>query len=768
MPHARIAVIAASVLLGSLVIVGGLIIAAVQVAMAVDWQVPEPVEAGQPTEVYDRDGERLATFAAEVERQPVEFDGIAPSLRDAVVAKEDHRFWQHRGVDTLSVLRAVWQNVRTGSIVEGGSTLTQQYVKNAYLGADRTFTRKAKEAMIALQLEKERSKEEILTSYLNRVYFGDGAYGAEAAARNYFGKSADELELHESATLASVLSAPTEYSPRNDPSGALARRDQVLDKMAQHGFAEPGAVARAQQAQLGLVPPSDDVRAAPHFVAAVRQQLLDAYGPERVYYGGLRVTTTLDLDQQRTLVEQIQQHLPSDTAIDAGAVAMDHRTGDILAIYPGRLGFQESEVNLAMDFGRPTGSAFKPIVLATALQGGRELSSTVPAPSEVTIEDWTVTGSRCAAPCTLLEATVNSSNTGFANLASQVGLDRFTDMGHLLGVRAEFSDHNLSQALGTASLTPLDLTSAFATFANEGVACPARTVLTVQTPEGQELDPPSPRQPTEEQLEAWGEHFPRAGRVMHSTSGPGNCHQAVTRSVAHDVTTALQGVVARGTGTNAQIPRPQAGKTGTTDDARELWFAGYTPKLSLGIFVGARESNRPLRNLPGCGGSCVGGDIPARMWASAAGELLADVEPGEFAASAEAGPLTPAPAAPTSTPAPGGAFGSEESEGDDALAPTTPTPPPEGGASGDDGQADYGVDVPEPGQTPADPGEPDGAGEPEPGDPGDPGSDGDDSDYGVDVPEPDQDQPGSGQPDGDTSPDGGDDGDDDGGLLDLS
>ncbi len=697
MTPGRIALGIGAVFVASLVIVGGLLIAGIQVAMAVDWGVPEQgAPAREPTEVYDRDGEPLARFAAEVERDPVEFDEIAPSLRDAVVAKEDAEFWEHRGVDTLSVMRAVWHNVRTGTITQGGSTLTQQYVKNAFVGSDQTYTRKAREAMVALQMEKEHSKKEILTRYLNDVYFGEGAYGAEAAAQHYFDKPAAELDLAESATLASVLSAPARLSPRNDPTGAYDRRNRILDMMAEEGLADATRVARAKDTRIDLAPPPERVFAAPRFVEKVREDLLDAYGSERLYYGGLRVTTTIDLDQQAELAEQVEPYLPADPNIDAGVVALDHTTGEIVATYPGRLDFEESQVDLALRFGNPTGSAFKPIVLATALELGNELSSTYPAPGSVTIGSWTVTGSRCPGQCTLLQATVASSNTAFANIANSVGVGRFTEMARRLGVRAEFADHDLSQALGTADVSPLDMASAFGTFANNGVNCPARTVRSVTTPDGEPIQPPDPRQPSEEQFEAWDE---RPDVRRRHSDDESRCYQAVSPRVAYDVTTALQGVVAEGTGTNAQIDRPQAGKTGTTRNAREIWFTGYTPNLTISIFLGGRDEKRPLRTLPGCGGNCVGGDAPALLWADAAKTLLADVPPGEFTKPGAEFALPEPTPSPGASPAPEPGAGDEDEPADEPASGTDETERDQ--PDEPDGGANSGADTPDGGGSPS-------------------------------------------------------------------
>lgn len=635
MPNRRLLARIAFTLVAFVIASGFTVAAFGMIALAIDWEIPERNELLGPSIAFDREGRPLARFAADVERRPVPLDEISTFLQHAVVAKEDQRFFEHQGVDPLSVVRAIWRNVSTGGIAEGGSTLTQQYVKMTYVGTERTVYRKIREAVVALQLEKERSKEEILESYLNRAYFGDGAYGAQAASLTYFGKPATELTLAEAALLASVLSAPTRLSPRVDPDGAMSRRNQVLDIMVRGGFASRERAHVAKASPLGVVPYQRETPQAPYFVDELRRQLIDAFGPEAVYNGGLRVTTTLDLNAQATLEEQVQPHLPENPEIDAGVATLDPRNGDVLAAWGGR-DWSVSQVNLALneDYGRPSGSTFKPIVLATALEEGMTLSRRYPAPSIVHIGDWSPKGGGCGGSCTLLQATAKSVNTVFAQLGRDVGVDDFVQMAHRLGVRSSLKQRNgdpadITRSLGTGNVTPLDLASAFGTFANNGVACPARLVLSVRAPDGALLPAPDPRQPSDEQRKTWDERLTEMGYDF-GEEDLGRCYRAVSPQVAADVTKALTAAVESGTGTRAKIGRPQAGKTGTHQGNTEIWFVGYTPSISMSVHMAHRDRQLPLKGLPGCGRECFGGTIPASIWHDVALVMLKDVEPEEF------------------------------------------------------------------------------------------------------------------------------------------
>lgn len=611
---------------------GGMLLGAGAVALAVDWDIPEADEIPGPSTLRDRDGTALHRFRAEIERRPVPLARITPSLRTAVVATEDYRFYAHPGVDPLSVIRAVVSNVRTGRVTQGGSTLTQQYVKNVYVGSDRSLYRKVREAVVSVQLEKELTKDQILEQYLNRAYFGDGAYGAEAAALSYFGKQASELTLGESALLAATLSAPSRLSPRSDPVQATRARDAVLDEMLRRGMADPAAVAGARAVPLVLAPSGQPAPAAPFVVEEARRQLLDHYGPELLYNGGLDITLTVDLDRQFALERAVIPHLPADPLYDIGVAVVDPPTGDVIAAWSGR-DFGGQQVDLALGggtLGRQPGSSFKPVVLTTAIEEGMNLDTTYPAPATLQIADYRLAGGGCGGTCTLRDATVSSVNTVYAQLGNDVGVADFTDLARRLGMRAEFTDDDLAQALGSAQVTPLDMASANATLANDGVACPARLVLAVEGPDGAPLPTvPDPRQPTPEQRAAWAQRLEDQGFRL-PPEDLGRCHRAVAPSVARTVTTALQAAVTDGTGQDAQIGRPQAGKTGTSQESKDLWFSGYTPDLAAAVFLGYIPSEIPVRGLPGCRGACFGGDVAAPIWRDVATALLADVPPRPF------------------------------------------------------------------------------------------------------------------------------------------
>ncbi len=616
----------------TIAIVALLLVGAGYLALNTEWRLPPARELGSPSSLFDRDGTPWYRFAAEVEHQYVPLAAISPFLQDAVLATEDHRFYDHQGVDPLGVVRAVWQNVSEREIREGASTLTQQYVKNAFTGSERTFSRKIREAVLAVQLEKDLSKEEILEAYLNRAYFGEGAYGAEAAAVTYFGIGAAELDLAQAATIAQTLGRPADYSPIDDPEGTLERRNRVLDEMVRYGFVEQAAADAARLQPLGIVPATNSAPAAPYLVEEIRRQLLDAYGPDLLYKGGLQITATVELDQQWALEREMVDHLPEEVGFEPAAVALDPTTGDVLAAWSGR-GFEVSQVDLALnpDYGRPSGSTFKVFALAAALEQGYTLESSWAAPGQITIGDWSPRGGGCGGRCSLRQATASSVNTVFAQVAEAVGSGPMTQMATRLGVRSTLRDNDLTQVLGTSSVTALDMASAFGTLANDGVACPARLVLEVTGPDGEALLPPDPRQPDPDDVEQWSRRMGAEGWDVADDPGAlGRCYRAVAPGVARRANLALQDVVDGGTGRRADIGIPQAGKTGTTSDSAQVWFVGYTPDLALSVMVSHIDGDIPLRNLPGCSAACYGGQLPATIWADLAPVLLEGVEPREF------------------------------------------------------------------------------------------------------------------------------------------
>ena len=708
------------------------------VALHVPWQVPDRAAVTGPTVVLDRDGNELARFTAQVDRRVVELDQVSRAARDAVIASEDTRFYEHTGVDPWSLLRAVVSNVRTGGIAQGGSTLTQQYVKNAYLSPEQTITRKVREAVISIALERQMSKQEILESYLNEVYFGEFAWGIEAAALTYFGVPAAKLDAGQGATLAQLLPAPSVRNPRADPAGARQRRDRVLDTMASLGMISPRVAAREKAEPLGLAPPpsarDDDEpdTSIPVFVEYVRRQLVAAYGEEAVLTGAMQVTTTVDREAQQALEAAVAQHLPPESAgpVEAAAVALDPATGAILAIHPGRGYGPDSAIDLATQYRPVAASTFKPFVYLAALQDGMLPTDVYPAPAAVRPDDCppapdgTNPFKRAVANAggvgygqtTLDDALANSINTVFVQLGCDVGPARVVETADWLGVRTPLEPAPLV-SIGNPPLGPtvLDMASAFGTLANDGVHCPAHAIRSIRDRDGERI-----RRPNEVVLALESRQVPRRHGARRRAERPaalqarddGRCYGVADPDLVRTTTQALQRVVSETTGRRADIGRPQAGKTGTADDETFAWFAGYTPDLALVVQVSdplrdtarvaAGEVRQPMRDIAGFS-RVQGGTIPALIWQSAASAILADVpprgfpEPGQLVEEGSVvGPPRPKPLVTTS-PAPGPSPTTDaptettsptdrETPTDDATTPgPAPTTDPPDDDGGDDG-----------------------------------------------------------------------------------
>jgi penicillin-binding protein 1A len=639
----------------------------VGVAYSVDLRLPDPDPLDGPTTITARDGTLLARLDAEVDRRPVELGDVSDAAVRAVVAAEDARFYDHDGVDPLALIRAVFSNVRTGEIQQGGSTLTQQYVKNTFTGGERTFVRKVREAVLSIQLERRYDKDEIVERYLNTIYFGEGAYGIEAAADRFFGVPAAELDLAQAAALAQAIPAPSSRNAREDREGAERRRDALLRRMAELGLVGYEEMWETRSQAIELIGREPTRYREPYFVDHVRSQLTATYGEETVLTGALEVRTTLDPAVQAGLSERIAAHLPPpETGYEIGAAAIDPRTGDVLAIHGGRDFYGDTseysatdyaQVNLATSGRRQAGSTFKPFVLAAGLEEGLSVWTRYAAPAGTTIGDWTVrnAGGAGYGSLTLADAMARSVNTTFARLGANVGSAAIVDVAHRLGIRSELEeDITISLGAGREGPTVLDMTSAFASFANDGTACPARTILEVRDGDGRALDPPPERAPEPEIL---------AGRPPElAAADEDRCYKAVHHEVARQVNAALERAVVSGTGRRADIGRPQAGKTGTTDGFTDAWFVGYTPDLSLGIWVGDPDERRPVRDVGGFS-RVYGGTFPATIWGDVASTVLQDVEPADLP-----GANAPASSAAGSLRAggPGGSqFASGRGEGDD-------------------------------------------------------------------------------------------------------
>lgn len=550
--------------------------------------------------IYDRNGDVLAELHAEQNRTYVPLARIPLQLRQAVIATEDQRFYEHEGVDPWGIARALWVNITQGKH-QGGSTITQQYVVNTLIEREDTLTRKVKEAILAYQLESQFTKDEILEKYLNTIYFGHGAYGVQAASVTYFGKDVSDLTTAECATIGGVLRSPGRYSPRIDPEAAKTRRDTVLGQMLSLGYIDQATHDAAVAEPFNLAPPTPTTTVAPYFVEWVKQTLIDEYGPDAVYKGGLRVETTLDPAAQAAAEEAIASVLDQPDDPSAALVSLDPRTGEVVALVGGK-DFDTQQFNVAVQGERQPGSSFKPFVLVTALKEGISPEQTYESSAgSFTIpggQTWKVSGYSGGGPMRLRVATEKSINAVYAQLILAVGADDVVETAKDMGIETPL-DAVPSIALGSQEVTPLEMASAYGTLANAGVHVPAHAITRVRSIDGEVL------------FEA-------------STTGT----EVISPSVAYVTTDILKGVITRGTGTAAKIGRPAAGKTGTTQEYRDAWFVGYTPQLSTAVWIGYTEGQIEMTNVHGR--KVTGGSFPAEIWARFMKTALADVEATDF------------------------------------------------------------------------------------------------------------------------------------------
>jgi len=563
----------------------------------------KPVTIGQNTFVYAADGSLLGAIPAERNRQPVRLSRMSAWLPKATVAIEDRRFYEHGGLDPTGIARALWVNLRAREFVQGGSTITQQLVRNLYISRERTVQRKLKEACLAIKLNQKWSRRRILTTYLNQVYFGSLAYGAEAAAQTYFSRPARSLTLPQAALLAGLIKAPSAYDPFTAPAQARARRTEVLDAMlrahaitlAQHDW----AVRRP----LGLDPGRLYTRIRePYFFGYVRDQLIAAYGAETVRSGGLKVYTTIVPRYQRLAEQAIRETLtePDDPA--AAIVSIEPSTGAIramAAVIPGR---RNNQFNLLSQARRQPGSTFKTFVLTTAVDMGIDPATTsyVSAPfvykpvPDGNCDDgswWCVKtyDSSYYGWTSIERATLRSDNTVYAQLTLDVTPKRVAAMAKRLGVKTPLDVHGAfvpALGLGSIAVSPLDMASAYATIAAGGVRAETTAIRKVVLQNG-----------TVDRRADWGR--PRRKRVIPD-------------GVAAVVTKILEENVQYGTGTRAGFGRPAAGKTGTTTDNADAWFVGYVPQLDTAVWMGYPGGEVPMQSVHGI--AVTGGSFPAEIW----------------------------------------------------------------------------------------------------------------------------------------------------------
>jgi penicillin-binding protein 1A len=615
-PRARAAALAAGGILLALSFVPGLLWLRCGVGGCPNVHRLTAYQPGGAPQLLDRGGRLYATLAP-VEGQVVGLAVVPAAVRDAVLAVEDQRFYAHRGVDWRRVWGAAWANARSRGYDQGFSTITMQLARNVFAeripARERTLSRKLLEIRVATEIEGQFAKDQILELYLNQVYFGNGAKGVEAAARHYFGSTTAKLTVAQAALLAALLKGPAIYDPRRHPDRAKERRDLVLALMEEQGRIPAAEARAARAAPLGVVARSragrSDDGPAPHYVEQVRRELEERFG-EELYDAPLRIHTTLDLAAQRAAEEELEKQLrtveggaagrlrapkyavhPADEAayayLQGAVVALDARTGDVLAWVGGR-DFLHSRFDRVVGGKRQTGSAFKPFVYAAALGAGRMLSEHVAdQPIQVQLDRRRVWepknfGDEYDGEVTIRDALVRSKNVPTVEIATAIGLDRVARVAREVGIESPM-ETSPSLALGTVAVSPLELASAYTAFATLGDAVKPRLVLKVTEADGTALyEAPEPDQ-----------------RLV------------LDPAVAFLVTDVLRDAVARGTGTPARqaLPAaiPVAGKTGTTNDATDAWFVGYTPEVVAAVWVGF-DQPRPITS------AATGGRVAAPIW----------------------------------------------------------------------------------------------------------------------------------------------------------
>src|SRR3954454_3627596 len=553
-------------------------------------------DKGANSVVYAADGSRLGYVQSDTNRTPIVWDDMPLSIRQATVAIEDKRFYEHGGVDFEGIVRAGVKNLTSGKTVQGGSTITQQLVRALYIkDPKRNLKRKIREAKMADELESQHSKQWILREYLNNVPYGtvngQTSIGIEAAAITYFSRHAKNLSLSQAALLAGLPQAPSLYNPFLNPSAALKRRNEVLRAMRSSGYITPQQAVRAMDRPLGLHQSHRyQERREPYFFDYVQDPLIQRYGANVYRRGGLAIHTTIDPKYQDSARPAIKNRLPYSTDPSAAVASIDPKPGYIRAMASSGT-YKDRTFNLAAQGHRQPGSSFKPMVLTTAVREGIDPKSTVYVSKplhmrvpgfgvwDVKTYDNTYGGAE-----NLVQATLKSDNSVYAQLDVDVGPKKVAETAHLLGIKTKL-DGIPSEGLGGLRLgvSPLEMANAYATLAAGGLRSEPQAIKKVVFPDGK--------------VDNIGR--PKRKRVL-------------TDGEAYEVTKILEMNVQKGTGTHANIGCPAAGKTGTTDNYRDAWFVGYTPNLASAVWVGYPNKQVEMRSVHGI--EVAGGTFPARIW----------------------------------------------------------------------------------------------------------------------------------------------------------
>jgi len=556
-----------------------------------DYKSADAFDVAQTTRIYSADGKLLARLYLE-NRETIPISEMATDLVNGVVAVEDERFYEHNGVDPIGIVRAAVNNLKGGGR-QGASTITQQYIRQTILrdeAYDISLARKVREAYLAMELEKRHTKREILGMYLNTIYLGEGTYGAEAASRTYFAKGAGGLTLAQAALIAGLAQSPSRLDPYDNPDGAIARRNEVLGAMLSNGYIDKARYDEAIATKLSLQrskEPRDGIYAAPFFVAHVKKQLQQQFSPAVVFKGGLTVYTTLDTRLQRYAEDAVKAKLNSPRDPEAALVSIDPRNGYVKALVGGK-DFRKNKFNLATQGKRQPGSSFKTFTLVTAIEKGMppsfRIDSSSPAIIPTKPKPWAVSNSEGSGRglISLESATRASVNTVYARLAWELGAKNVATTAKRMGIVTPLPNVP-SIALGSTNVSPLEMASAYGTLATGGEHFAPITITKVTDRNGDEIFTAKPR----------------GTRVLKP-------------AIAKAVTDVLKGVISGGTATRANIGRPAAGKTGTSQNYRDVWFVGYTPQLVTSVWVGY-PTERPIYVN---GAHAFGGTVAAPIWAS--------------------------------------------------------------------------------------------------------------------------------------------------------
>ena len=547
------------------------------------------------SKVYDINGKIITEFFQE-NRNPVSLSLVPADLINAFIAIEDSEFYKHKGISFRGILRALWENFKNKILFskegkpQGGSTITQQLAINTFLTREISLNRKTKDILIALQIERNFTKDEILEMYLNEIYFGHGAYGVQAAAQMYFNKSVQDLNLPECALLAGLPRGPSYYSPILNQEVSLKRRNIILSRMFKLGYISKDDMEKARQSPLKLdYSNKRDKFTAPYFSTFILSQLLEEYGANMVYKCGLKIYTTLDLEMQNFAEKALQE-----SGREGAIIAIEPQSGYIKAMVGGK-DFEESKFNRATQAYRQPGSAFKPFIYLTALDNGFTPSNII-EDSPVTFENgWSPENyeKEFRGPVTLREAFESSINVIGVKLLEQVGVNKVINYTRKAGIKSELRP-DLSLALGTSEISPLEIASAYGTIANLGVRVNPISIIRIEDNIGKIIK----------------ENIPQKKKLFKEET----CYVLINM---------MEGVIKRGTGWNAKIGRPAAGKTGTTNDFVDAWFIGFTPDLVTAVYIG-NDDRKPLGN------KMTGGVVAAPVWAKFMKNALKNNEKKDF------------------------------------------------------------------------------------------------------------------------------------------